>query len=195
MNVESNTPTGYRNWIRINDNGGSQDIAHADQDTGWYFPVSYTSPLTLPERATILAGPSESILARGDETIKGVGQRVSFAWRLGGSTAFRLTADPYNKVKGGGDRGNYPIRTVLVRPNDYLFQLDYTMTKGVGTWDIEISVTGNPEAVFTLSVDEQPHTLEQGKSSYQKLVAQTIYVSAENLKGEVEIGYTLVQTG
>jgi hypothetical protein len=49
--------------------------------------------------------------------------------------------------------------------------------------------------VFTLSVDEQYSTLEQGKSSYQKLVGRSITVIAKNLKGDVEIGYTLDQIG
>lgn len=206
MSVESNTPTGYRNWIRINDNGGSQDIAHADQDTEWNFPINYTSggpSGTLPESATVMAGSVLSILARGDETIKGSGRLVTLSWTLGQSNEFRFVADPYHKVKGDVVNGSgYPFRTFFYRsngkninmPDGYIFQLDYTMT-GVGIWDIEISVTGNPDAVFLLLADEQPHTLEQGKSSYQKLVAGAITVSASNLKGDVEIGYTLDQTG
>ena len=191
MNVETNTPAGYRNWIRINDNGGSQDIAHADQDRQWGFPFNYQSSGTLPERATLQCGNSLQILQPGDEFILLKGRVVTFSWTLGGSTHFRFIADPYNKAGTGGE---YPIRTLLVRPNDYLFQLDYAQDGGDGTaWDIEISVTGNPEAVFLLLADQQEYNLKQGKSSYQKLVAQTIYVSANNLKGDVEIGYTLVQ--
>lgn len=204
MSVETSTPAGYRNWIRINDNGGSQDIAHADQDREWKFPVNYTSSGgTFPESATVMAGSVLSILTPGDETIEGSGRLVTFSWTLGQSNEFRFVADPYHKVKGDVVNGSgYPFRTFFYRsngkninmPDGYIFQLDYTMT-GVGIWDIEISVTGNPDAVFLLLADEQHYTLEQGKSSYQKLVAQTITVAANKLKGDVEIGYTLVQTG
>lgn len=192
MSAETSTPAGYRNWIKINDNGGYQQIAHTDQEKGWKFPVNYTSSGgTFPESATVMAGSVLSILTPGDETIEGSGRLVTFSWTLGGSPTFRFTANPYNKVLLSDE---HPVRTLLVKPNNYSFQLDYA-SNGRGTWDIEIFVTGNPDAVFRLSADEQYHTLEQGKSSYQKLVANTIYVSASNLKGDVEIGYILVQTG
>ena len=190
MSVETSTPAGYRNWIRINDNGGSQQIAHADQDREWKFPVRYTPYGPLPESATVMVGSVLSILARGDETIEGIGRLVTLSWTLSQSNNFHFLANPYNKA-GTGDE--YTIRTVLVGPNNYLFGLDYTPNGG--TWDIEISVAGNPNAEFLLLADEQHYTLEQGKSSYQKLVAREIVVSARYLKGDVEIGYTLVQTG
>ena len=191
MSVETSTPTGYRNWIRINDNGGSQQIAHADQDREWKFPVKYTPYGPLPDSATIMVGSVLSILARGDETIEGIGRLVTLSWTLNQSNNFGFSANPYNKA---GTVDGDPIRTVLVGPNHYLFGLDATLG-GEGTWDIEISVAGNPDAVFLLLADEQHYTLEQGKSSYQKLVAREIVVSAKYLKGDVEIGYTLVQTG
>ncbi len=192
MSAETNAPAGYRNWIKINDNGGYHDIAHADQATGWKFPVNLHPPGSNLGSATVMAGSVLAILHLGDETIEGTGRLVTFSWTLGQCKGFRFLANPYNK-KLSGD--GYAIRTLLIRPNDYYFQLDDAEAE-VGIWNLEISITGNPEAEFTLLVDEQPDgTLGQGKQSFENLKSKAIGVGANKLKGDVEIGYTLDQTG
>jgi hypothetical protein len=195
MSSSTEVATGYRNVISIGEGSGWQQIARANESRDWKFQVEYTAHGSTTDRGTIQIGPTETPLTGGVQTVWGVGGIAPiFSWVRAEGDSMNFRANPFDKKTVDP----WPVRTVASNRNTYLFQLDAGPSNET-KWSLDISIGfgagSSAKQMQLLSNNGVLAPLKDGTNTFSALISDVIYVSIEELKGTMKIGYTLTETG